>query len=545
MQMPEEPFVPTEVPARLADLALRFDRPRDWVLPDLPPELPDFTASAEFAPLVVAMAPFATLVFSVGARPAYGDGTLSDWLGWLAREAGYDPGPVELETGLAMPAVACWAMQWSDGTPVRMRLLLAEDGGRLIQVAVMAPQALWSAVHETFRHMLTSFALVRPRGGSTPLAPAGVELPASTYERWPTANDAGPTPTGAANDDAADADGCADVGEASEPGEATAEPAADAEPTVATVPAEAAADAVPDHDPGAFATFAAVALADHPGTLSADDELNQRLLQAGAGFAAPVAHDFGSEERCADVRCSALQATLRVPYGWHVLDDSRRTLVHDGKGGVQIHLDLRRHGGRTAHEFYAELATELRTGWPDLTTHRLRLRGVETMLVTGIEEDGEALAQSWFVQPADAERFVVVRTTCRPDDLTRAGDTAELVLHHLRFVPADAGPAPDPTGPSWWQEAQRRAAAGDVAAAEQLVLRSVPHLGAYAQLAELHEWLGRRFAAAGDAAAAEAAFDASCRWMDQMASCATSGGEGMALSLQRDEHRRRLGRLDP
>ncbi len=540
--MPAGPFVPTEVPARVADLACRFDRPSDWVLAELPPELPDFAAVAEFAPLVVAMAPFAALVFSVGARPVYGDGTLSDWLGWLAREAGYDPGPIEAETGGSLPAVACWAMQFADGTPMRMRLVLAEDGGRLIQLAAMAPQSLWSAVHETFRQMLGSFVLLRPRGSSTLLAPAGVELPASSYEPWPAAASASPaanSPTdaqapevAAATDEAAAAPAPAGDGAASD----------DNATAIATVPAEADADEVPDYDPGELATFAAVALADDPGTLSQDDELNQRLLQSGAGFAAPLAVAHGRDARCADVRCGALLAVLRVPYGWRVLDDSRRTLVHDGDGGVQIQLDLRRHGGWSAHEFLRSLADELRTAWPELTTHRLRLRGVETMLVQGLLDGDEPLAQTYMLRPAGEDRFLVVRTTCRPADLTRAGDTAELLLHHVRFVTGDEALPVDTTGPLWWQDAQRRAASGDLEAAERLVLQNVPHLGAYAQLAELHERLGRRHAAAGDQAKADAAFDASCEWMDRMASSATSGGEGMALSLQRDEHRRRLGR---
>jgi hypothetical protein len=45
---------------------------------------------------------------------------------------------------------------------------------------------------------------------------------------------------------------------------------------------------------------------------------------------------------------------------------------------------------------------------------------------------------------------------------------------------------------------------------------------------------------AGDIAGAEAAFSKSYDWMCTFASCATSGGEGMANSMARDEHLEKL-----
>ena len=48
-----------EVPARLADLAFSFALPTGWAMPDLPNEDTDFSAPQTFAPLTIAMAPFA------------------------------------------------------------------------------------------------------------------------------------------------------------------------------------------------------------------------------------------------------------------------------------------------------------------------------------------------------------------------------------------------------------------------------------------------------------------------------------------------------
>jgi hypothetical protein len=515
-------FVAAEVAARLADLACRFVHPADWTLPPLPPEAPDFADPRAFAALAVAMAPYAMIVFSVGARPAYEDGHPAQWLEWLAREQGYDPGPIEVETGFQHPAVGCWAMQRSDDTVMRMRLALCEDGGRLVMLAAMAPQALWSAVHEPLRTMLRSFQLARPRGGTVPLAPAGTPLPESTF--GPGA--VNPRPTAPAT--------AAAVGE--EPEETSAEPteqADDARP----VPTEdaTASDEVTELVSEGVSTYADVACADDVATLLPEHPQNQALLQRGAGFPAPLAADHGPSARCATVKAGALRATLRVPYGWHVLDDSRRTLVHDGRGGVQISLSRRARNGRSAHEFLRDLLADLQQEQPHVTGRRLRCNSVEMLLVHGLVDDDEPLAQAYVLREAPGDEFLVLRCTCRPDDLPRTGNTAQLLQRDAYFLDAAID------GPAWWCEAMLMAGQGQVEAAEQRILRAVDHLGAYASVARMHEERGHRLLAAGDPAGAAAAFAASGDWMDRMAAGATSGGEGLALSLERDEHRARLG----
>lgn len=497
-------FVRTELPARLADLACTFVRPADWVLPPIPEEVPDFTAPQTFAALAIAMAPFAMIVFSIGARPAFADGTVSQWLHWLAKEQGFDPGEVELETGLPHPAVGCWALQMSEGTPVRMRLVLLEDGERLVNLSVLAPEALWGSVHDTLRTMLRSFTLLRPRGGTRALAPAGVVLPESTFvARPPQVLAPAPRPKA---------------------------PEVEVQ-TYAEVPEELPVQEFSDE--GAT-QFAQVALAEDSATLRQDHPTNQNLLQSGAGFAGRILAEY-SDLRCATVTASALMGTLRIPYGWHLLDDSKRSLVHDGKGGVQINLSRRDRSGKDAESFLRDLLPELRQAWPDLVPQRLRVNGIDCMMLTGIVEAGEPLAQVFMLKPAPKDELLVARITCKPDDLTRAGNCAELLLRDVVFLDA---PGAEPV---WWTEAQRLEQAGHVEAAEQLILKSLDHLGAYSQVAHLHELRGRRLADSGDTTGAQVAFEASGSWMDTMAGGATSGGEGAALSLQRDQHRARLG----
>ncbi len=523
-------FVATEVPARLADLEARFVRPHDWVVPELPPEQPDFEPPQAFAALAIAMASYAAIVFSAGARPAYGDGTLADWLLFLAREQGYDPGPIEHETLLSLPAVGCWAMQQSDGVLMRMRLVLFEDGGRLVQVAAMAPQALWASVHDTLRTMLASFALARPRGGSVALAPVGQELPETTFG---VGKIVVPPPAPVVRQPEEPVVEYAEIEPVPQPDESEPPPTED-------VGGVDAADDLPvqSFDTGLPASFASVARAADVATLLQDHELNQRLLQSGAGFAAPIAVDHGPDARCAEVKAAALQAVVCVPYGWHVLDDTRRTLVHDGDGGVQIAMSRRARGGLDEHAFLLAKWRELRQEAPGLQARRVCCNGNEMLLLRDLPIDGTLLSQAWFVRKAPANQFLVLRCTSTVAEHERTLNTAELLLLHTQFLDAAS------EGPTWWVEALRLERVGDLAAAERCITKAVDHLGAFSQVAHLYELRGKRLAAFGDAAGAAAAYTKSGEWMDTMAGCATSGGEGAALSYERDQHRARL-RLPP
>lgn len=93
---------------------------------------------------------------------------------------------------------------------------------------------------------------------------------------------------------------------------------------------------------------------------------------------------------------------------------------------------------------------------------------------------------------------------------------------------------------SAWKRALELERAGDLEEAEQIVLASIDHLGAFARVAYLCQLRMERLARAGDRAGAVEAFHKSNNWMDVMASGATSGGEGTALSYQAAEHHKAL-----
>ena len=91
------------------------------------------------------------------------------------------------------------------------------------------------------------------------------------------------------------------------------------------------------------------------------------------------------------------------------------------------------------------------------------------------------------------------------------------------------------SGPDWWRKALALEAAGKDTEAEQAIRQAVPHIGAAASIAEMYARRMRVFQRAGDEPRAVAAFKKSVDWMGTYAGWATSGGEGEALSYERDQ----------
>lgn len=82
--------------------------------------------------------------------------------------------------------------------------------------------------------------------------------------------------------------------------------------------------------------------------------------------------------------------------------------------------------------------------------------------------------------------------------------------------------------------------ANELKAMEEAIMAHDNSLWSCCHIAELYRRRMHRLKAAGDVAGAEAAFARSYHWMCSFASGATSGGEGAANSLARDEHLERL-----
>lgn len=90
-------------------------------------------------------------------------------------------------------------------------------------------------------------------------------------------------------------------------------------------------------------------------------------------------------------------------------------------------------------------------------------------------------------------------------------------------------------GSQWWRESRNTAGPDHQEEAEKALLAEIQHIGAASSIAEMYAQRMRAFQAEGNEPRAIAAFKLADQWMATYAGWATSGGEGAALSLERDE----------
>ena len=372
------------VPARIADLEFTYLRPADFRVIDLPAETPNFEDPTAFYPLQVIMAGYGAVLFSVVARPAYEDGTIQDWAEFLAGKENLQVVSMLPGTLAGMPALIVEALNPTDAGTMRMRTALLEDGKRFLNISVMAPDAIWKSVEETLRMTMTSFRLAEPRGTTTPLTReeairAAKSTPAKVESRPP-------------------------VPKADEtPGEVESTPAPAAE----------------------------LALADDTSTFDPEHPFNVRLRNNGAGLP-PRVLEVNAAEKYAVIGAGAIVAAFRLPFGWHVIDDGRRTLVFDAAGKIQISLNLRRdEGGSRA--MLEQILAQTREEQPEIDPLFVNFTADMPGLVLRNYRDGDdVLVQAFVVRTLrDDGLSHVARVTATPEDMSRAMNLAEIILRSL------------------------------------------------------------------------------------------------------------------
>ena len=385
-----------------AGLDFTLEVPHDWRDIELPREDVDFDDATKFAPLAMLMAPYAAILCTVAARPAYASGTLAQWLDFVARENQLELGAIEQQRLGELDGVGAWGMQNDGGTVLRSRIAVVEDGDRLVVVVCMAPNELWNAVAEHFVRMLATFTLTAPRGRRVDLAPPDLPLAANSMAAQGRA-----------------------------PAEAKPEPAAARGPLA--MPASPAAADAEDQEEPCLATRCA--LAGTMATFAPEHEHNVRLRNRGAGLV-PNVLDHHDQELWATLAPAALGGTLRVPFGWFVLDDGKRTLVFDGDGHTQVNLVRTWREGRTDYEILAGKVEELQRAWPTMRHERAELAGQPCLLVHDAVVDGQPIEQAYLLRPAGDGLVLEVRVTSSPATFPRACDLAEVLLGHLEFAAA-------------------------------------------------------------------------------------------------------------
>lgn len=502
-------------PSRIAQLGFAVGLPADWISHPLPDEQPDFTDPSRLVPLAAVTAPHAAIVWAAAARPAYGDGTLNDWARYLVAQHGLSLRA--LGEGLlgSLPALIGEAVQDSEVGPLRVRFAFAEDGGRLINLTLTAPELLADAVAPMWFGGLASFALDEPHGATVPL--------------WPTVTPAPSTAAVAALADITLVD--AEVGGG---GAADMEAGMDAGMQAAVT--DDATLRRPAAAPGAVvARFADHARAEGAATLDAEHPVNRRLRDNGVGLV-PRVVEVDQAAQCATVNCGAITAQLTLPLGWHVIDDGRRVLVFEPSGEVQVHLDLLPCESSGHEGVLNQLEAQARRDYPAPAFMRLRSGRITAMGVRNIADGDQALEQfHLLVDGPDTNHVLRARVTATPDTATAAANMGELILDSAVFGSfASTTTQASDHGPDWWMAALLMERADRLAEAEQCITDAIDHIGAALQVAELYRQRMLRLQDSGQPGEALKAREAAIRWAHRYAASATSGGEGAALSRERD-----------
>jgi hypothetical protein len=358
-------------PAGREFLKCRFLLPDDFKLTDLPEAEADFSEPKNFMPLAIAAANYGSAIFIIGSRPAYKEGNVAEWLPRLLKEDGADPGAVELVDVGPFKAAACDAMQVADGVVMRMRVTMLEDGGRLYNFIAVAPNQLWVAVSGKFNDMVKSFE-VETRGGPTmPLTAEAEVAPRETAEETPSA-----------------------------------------ETTARLSPKQ----------------FAELVFAEDMSALDPEQKINANLRERGVGFV-PNVLSVDKEQKSARVGAGAIEGIVRVPFGWHVNDDGRRTLVFDGAGRMQISISLRPRDKDSLVDLGRSYVTPYLEQQPDLQGFVHEQGDVVAVGVRGLKVDGEVLDQTFLLRDIGRDGYVLVaRATGSSEDIRLAMNLAVDIL---------------------------------------------------------------------------------------------------------------------
>lgn len=377
-------FTPVDVPSRLADLAFSYLCPVGFHSVALPNQLPDFTVPTTFFALHLAMANRGLVLFSVGARPALAEGSVQESAEIVCRAARQRILDVKRGQVGGLPAVLLELIQDVDGTELHLRSAFIEDGKRLLNVSVVAPEALWLDLEPVLQWTLSSFRLAEPRGGCFPLMRSGAR-PADF---------------------------------------------ARAETEMPTVEPSSSAELGADR--AVASRLADLALADDAATLKADHPFNVRMRETGSGVV-PRVVSLNLDEKAATVAAAAIGATVDLPFGWHAVDDGRRTLVFDAAGKIQISLNLRPALDGIPpllQQIGADAVVEQPLIQPVGLNEATDLPG---LVLRNFRDGNDILVRVYLArQVRDDELAHVARITSAPEESSRALKLAVMILRSLQ-----------------------------------------------------------------------------------------------------------------
>jgi hypothetical protein len=467
------------VPTRVAELGFAVDLPRGWVLHEAPDETPDFEDPTAVMVLALLASPDERLVWSCVMRPAYGHGTLESWARYLMQHNGLRVR--EMGKGFlgAMPAMLGVAEQDGGDQPLRVRFAFAEDGQRLINVALMGPADAAPEISRVWGETVRSFDLSHPRGSSVSLTGASLR------------------------------------------------------PSKGAVDFETAARAFADHalvdDASALAPWnsfyaaARVAGRGRAAKVVALDAPNKRATLAVGAILCQIDVPFGwhalDDGQSLLVHASGGGVRMRLAF------------IEGGSADAEKVLELLEKRARTDHP--GPLAvTRVQHG----SRLVLRIEGRR-------EAGQPVLELHQLMPGPDAGRLLHVGVVTAPERAESVGKLVDLMLQSVVFGkfdfslpedhPASTGTEVPSTEPPWWAEAIKLEREGNLSDAEQLILHACDRVRGLLEVARLYRDRALRLARHGDTRGAAAASEQMERWAERHAATAVNQEQREALLYER------------
>jgi hypothetical protein len=283
--------------------------------------------------------------------------------------------------------------------------------------------------------------------------------------------------------------------------------------------------------------FAHYAKAADTGTLDPENPINARLRDQGVGFV-PNLLEVDEEAQTARLGVGAIAATIQVALGWHVIDDGRRTMILDPDGKIQINLSVIAREGRSVDEILDDIQAEAVQSYPEPEFLRLEDDGIWAIAIRNIAVNGEAVEQvHMLTRWANESALLRARVTADPASMRFAANYADLILKSAQYGAEEEAASHEP---EWMLRARALERLDRLEEAEQLIRDSVPNLHFAITIADLYRSRWIRLQESAPLQASEARQKAA-NWAYSYASYATSGGEGVALSYERDKFLRTLG----
>lgn len=182
--------------------------------------------------------------------------------------------------------------------------------------------------------------------------------------------------------------------------------------------------------------YADFALAGDAKSLDPAHAVNKQLVDVRKMGQVPRVLHVDEEHRWAIVALPAVSATLKVPLGWHLLDDGDRSLMFDSGGQVQIHFSLLDANGRTVDAMIDDAKASILNDHPKLQTLTQSLGGMRLLAIADLPADDSKVDICFLISesPVGEGLYLQARITADSEKMTEMMDLFELLMTGFQFL---------------------------------------------------------------------------------------------------------------